>query len=229
MMLFKRKRLPKGETLGFPWSQRTHHKLLYTNKTILKFMKAISVVLQGILILAIVVAATTAGLPFAQKTLESSFESAEMSQVRSDFLKCSDKILETARTGSGNKCTLFANEGKLYVKPDGIYYSLTGKGDICSPQDWALVDISKQVWQKCTDSAGIKIYELRWFYPKNDVILLEGTVSLTSVSGTRNFDLYQKGALFVQFDSPKDLSGKTIELTRYQTSENTTVLSVNIP
>ena len=191
-------------------------------------MKAVSVILQAVLILAVIVSVATASLPFAQKTIGTSIQSAEISNVRADFLKCSDKILDTARTGSGNKCILSATEGKLFVKTDGLYYSLTGNGEICAPQDWALVDLSKQVWQKCSPSGDKKTYELRWFYPKNDVILLEGTVSLTSVSGTRNFDLYQKGVLFVQFDSPKDLSGKTIELTRYYASENTTVLSVGM-
>lgn len=191
-------------------------------------MKAVSVILQAVLILAVIISVATASLPFAQKTIGTSIQSAEISNVRADLMKCSDKILDTARTGSGNKCILSATEGKLFVKIDGLYYSLTGNSEICAPQDWALIDLNKQVWQKCSSSGDKKIYELRWFYPKNDVILLEGTVSLTSVSGTRNFDLYQKGVLFVQFDSPKDLSGKTIELTRYAASENTTVLSINI-
>lgn len=191
-------------------------------------MKAVSVILQAVLILAVIVSVATASLPFAQKTIKTSVESAEISNMRSDFMKCGDKILDTARTGSGNKCILSAAEGKIFVKTDGLYYSLIGNSEICAPQEWALIDLNKQVWQKCSPSGDKKIYELRWFYPKNDIILLEGTVNLTSVSGTRRFDLYQKGVLFVQFDSPKDLSGKTIELTRYAASENTTVLSINI-
>lgn len=198
------------------------------NKTIFHRMKAVSIILQAVLILAVVASVATASVPFAQKTIITSIESAEISNVRADFLKCSDKILDTARTGSGNKCILSAAEGKLFVKTDGLYYSLASSGEICSPQEWAIIDLNKQIWQKCSPSGDKKIYELKWFYPKNDVILLEGVVKLTSVSGTRNFDLYQKGALFVEFDSPKDLSGKTIELTRFAASENTTVLSINI-
>lgn len=191
-------------------------------------MKAVAVVIQAVLILAVVVALATAGVPVAQNMIKTSMESAEITNVRSDFLKCSDKILDTARTGSGNKCTLSATEGKLSVKTDGIYYSLLGSAEICAPQDWAIVDVNKQVWQRCAPSSGNSLYELKWFYPKNDVILLDGTVSLISVSGTRDFSLYQKGVLLVAFDSPKDLSGKTIELTRYSAAENTTVLSVSV-
>ncbi len=191
-------------------------------------MKAASIILQAVLVLAIIIAAASAGIPFAQKTLGSSVESSEMSYIRADFLKCSDKILDTARTGSGNKCILSASEGKISVRTDGLYYSLLSNNEICALQDWALIDVSKEVWQRCTASGNKKLYELKWFYPKNDVVLLEGTVTLTSVSGTQNLNLYQKGALFIEFSSPKDLSGKVIELTRYSASENTTVLSVNI-
>ncbi|MFZ3077968.1 MAG: hypothetical protein WA139_05920 [Candidatus Aenigmatarchaeota archaeon] len=191
-------------------------------------MKAVSVILQAVLTLAVIVSVATASLPFAQKTIGISIQSAEMSNVRADFLKCSDKILDTARTGSGNKCILSVTEGRIFVRTDGLYYSLTGNDGVCASQEWSLIELNKQVWQRCSSSADKKIYELRWFYPKNDVILLEGTVSLISVSGTRNFDLYQKGSLFVEFDSPKDLSGKIIELTRFAASENTTVLSINI-
>jgi len=191
-------------------------------------MKAASIILQAVLVLAIIIAAASAGIPFAQKTLGSSVESSEISYIRADFLKCSDKILDTARTGSGNKCILSASEGKISVRTDGLYYSLLSNNEICALQDWALIDVSKEVWQRCTASGNKKLYELKWFYPKNDVVLLEGTVTLTSVSGTQNLNLYQKGVLFIEFDSPKDLSGKVIELTRYSASENTTVLSINI-
>lgn len=191
-------------------------------------MKAVSTIVQAVLVLAVMIAIVVGGVTFVQKTFKVSIQTAEISNARADFLKCSDKILDTARTGSGNKCILSVTEGKLSVKTDGLYYSLTGEGEICAVQDWALVETNRQVWQKCAASGDEKIYELKWFYPKNDVILLEGSVNLTSVSGTRNFDLYQKGALFVEFDSPKELTGKVIELTRYSATENTTVLSINI-
>lgn len=191
-------------------------------------MKGVAVVIEAVLILAVVVSLGAAGIPVAQKVITSSVESAEIANVRADFLKCGDKILDTARTGSGSKCALSASEGKLSVRRDGIYYSLLGNAGICAPQDWALVDLNKQIWQRCEPSSDKSLYELKWFYPKNDVILLEGKVSITSVSGTRDFSLYQKGTLLVEFDSPKDLTGKTIELTRYYAAENTTVLSVSI-
>ncbi len=191
-------------------------------------MKALAVVVQAVLILAVVTALAAAGIPVAQKVVYGSMQSAEITNVRADFLKCSDKILDTARTGSGSKCTLSASIGKLSVKTDGIYYSLLGNPEICAQQDWALVDANKQVWQRCAASSGGSLYELKWFYPKNDVILLDGTVSLTSVSGTRDFSIYQKGTLLVEFDSPRELSGNTIELTRYSAAANTTVLSVGV-
>ncbi len=191
-------------------------------------MKAVSVILQAVLILAVMSSAATVGVPYAQKTIKSSFDSAEISSVRADMLKCSDKILDTARTGSGNRCALSANEGKLSVRTDGIYYSLTGDNGICSVHDWALVDVNKQIWQKCSLVSDQNIYQLKWTYPKNDVILLEGTISLKSVSGTRVFDISQKGVLLVEFDSPKGLQGKTIELMRNSISDTTTSLSVNV-
>lgn len=192
-------------------------------------MKAVSTVVQAVLILAVIISLATVGLTVAQKIIKTSIQSAEITNIRADFLKCSDKILDTARTGSGNKCILSVSEGKLSVKMDGLYYSLAGESEICAQQEqWALIELNRQVWQRCTPSAGKNIYELRWFYPKNDVVILEGEVSVVSASGMRNFSLYQKGTLFVEFDTPKDLSGKTIELSRYTAGENTTVLSVSI-
>ncbi len=192
-------------------------------------MKAVSVILQAVLILAVMSSAATVGVPYAQKTLKLSFDSAEISNVRADMLKCSDKILDTARTGSGNRCILSVNEGKLSVRSDGIYYSLEGNNGICSVHDWALVDVNKQVLQKCSlVPSGQNLYQLKWTYPKNDVILLEGTISLKSVSGTRVFDISQRGVLLVEFDSPKELPGKTIEFTRYSASGDTAVLSINV-
>lgn len=162
-------------------------------------MKAVEITFQAILILMVAAALVSIGIPITQKILKTSVESVEIANIKADFLKCSDKIIDTARTGSGNKCILSASEGKVSVKKDGLYYSLIGESELCAPQDWAIIDINKQVWQRCISSGDKKIYELKWFYPP-----------------------------FVEFDSPKDLPAKVIELTRYAVSQNTTVLSLNI-
>lgn len=188
--------------------------------------KKADVTIQAILILAIAAGLALTAVPWIYNSINFSIDAAEIKSVKSDMVKCSDKILETARTGSANKCVLSVNRGKLQVKTEGIYYSLLSGGEICSTHDWGLVE--RQVWQKCSQEGSQYNYQLKWFYPKNDVIILEGLISLKSVSTAKNFTLYNKGLLLVEFFSPEALTGKNIELTRYLTSENTTVLSVNI-
>lgn len=184
------------------------------------------VVIQALLILAIAAGLAITVVPWIYHTINLSMDSAEMKSVKTDMIKCSDKILETARTGSGNKCILGISRGELQVKTDGIYYSLLSGGEICSTHDWALVE--RQVWQKCSQEGSQYNYQLKWFYPKNDAVLLEGTVNKSSVSGYNIFTLENRGTLFVEFSTPESLKGNTIELTRYYASENTTVLSVNV-
>ncbi len=186
-------------------------------------MKALSVLLQAVAIAAIVTAIVAFILPWTYSSVGSSLEVSELQRVKADMLKCSDKILETARTGSTSRCFISVSKGELSVKKDGIYYTLSSNNKICDTHEWMLVE--KQVWQRCIAE---KTYQLRWFYPKSDVILLEGSVKVSSVSGTRNYELYPKGMLFVNFESPKKLVGKNLEITRESISANTTVLKINV-
>jgi len=188
-------------------------------------MKAISILIQSVLIATIGISIAMIVLPWTYTSVSSSMDISEIQSVKADMLKCSDKILETARTGSTNKCFISVSKGELEVKKDGIYYTMTSNDKICDKHEWTLIEENKQLWQKCIAGS---TYQLRWFYPKNDVILLEGEIEITSVSGTKNYNLYPKGLLFINFDSPKKLTGKNIEITRDSISNNTTVLKINI-
>jgi hypothetical protein len=184
--------------------------------------------IEAILITAVVVGIATIGIPWALNTFQITVEISEAKTVKSDFIKCSEKILETVRTGSSNKCILSVSKGVLFVRRDGIYYRLVGSGEICDPHEWALVDIPSKIWQRCEKSGENYIYELRWFYPQEDVVVLEGWVKVETPTGLKEYELSKKGYLNVEFESPEGLKGKTIELTRYLVKENTTVLSVRI-
>ncbi len=187
--------------------------------------KALSMLLQAAMIAVISIGVILSVVPWTYKSIHSSLELSEIESVKADMLKCNDKILETARTGSINKCFISISKGQLEVKKDGIYYTVSSNNVICSEHDWSLVERDKQVWQRCISGV---VYQLRWLYPKNDVILMEGNIKITSVSGTKNYDLMPKGVLFVNFYSPEKLVGKNIEIERERVSEDTTTLKINV-
>lgn len=197
-------------------------------------MKAQATILQAVLIFSIATGLVIAIVPWAYQTIGNSMDSAEINNIKAELLKCSDKILETARTGSGNKCILSVERGELEVKRDGIYYTILSNGEVCSEHDWIIIEKGKQLWQMCKID-GKYLYGLKWQYPQNDIILLEGDITVESIScknlntcEENKFSLYNKGVLLVEFYSPEKLTGKNIELTRYSVEANTTVLNVNI-
>ncbi len=167
-------------------------------------------------------------IPWVYEQMQISLDKSEIVTIKNEFMKCSEKILETIRTGSSNRCVFSVSRGDLYVKEDGIYYKLASKGRICDEHEFALIDFSSKVWQKCKKSNGLWVYELKWFYPKNDTVIVDGTVVVELPSGAKSFELVNKGAVNVGFESSKGIKGKTIELTRKVVEEDRAILRVKI-
>ncbi len=189
-------------------------------------MKAISVPVTYVLIFAITAIGAFIAFPWAYQQLEFSLDRAEMSVVKNDFLDCSKRIMEVARIGSSQKCTFSVNKGDLFVRRDGIYYRIFSKGKICDEHDWAIVENNDKIWQKCEEKG--RLYWLRWFYPKNDTILLEGKITVKLPAGERNFSFGVKGYLNVEFETPEGIKGKVLEITRKLLEKDKAILSINI-
>ncbi len=191
-------------------------------------MKAAINALVYVLIFAIAFIGIFMALPWAMKQMSSSVEHGEISVVKKDFLECAKRVIEAARTGSTEKCVFAANKGDLFVRTEGIYYRLTSTSKICDPHPWRVLERTNTVWSRCLLKGGVYVFELRWFYPKNDTVVLEGSVSIETPSGKRNYTLIGKGSLNVIFESPEGIKGKTIEIRRKLLTKDHAILSVKI-
>ncbi len=198
----------------------------FYNKKIMK--KGISAI-GYILIAAIGIIVLAAAFPWGYKQVQLSLDRGEINMVKSEFMQCSEKILETTRTGDSNKCMFSVSRGDIYIEPDGIYYKLVSSGKICDEHEFALIDFRKKIWQKCKKSGDGWIYELRWLYPKNDTVIIDGSVTITLPGGKEIVEnLYNKISVNVGFEIEKELKGKTIELTRKRITPSQTILEVKV-
>ncbi len=189
-------------------------------------MKGITVSVTYVLIFTVAAIGAFIAFPWAYQQLEFSLDKAEMGVVKNDFIDCSKRIMEVARVGSSEKCTFSVNRGDLFVRRDGIYYRILSKSKICDEHEWGLVEGSTKIWQKCEQ--GGKLYWLRWFYPKNDTIVMEGKVTVKLPTGEKNFSFGIKGYLNVEFESPEGIKGKVLEITRKLLEKDKAILSIKI-
>ncbi|HIQ49894.1 MAG TPA: hypothetical protein EYH56_01725 [Nanoarchaeota archaeon] len=190
--------------------------------------KASTVPLVYVLVFAVATVGAFIGFPWAYKQYEISLDTSEISVIKNEFIDCSKRIFEVARVGSSQKCVFSVERGDLFVRREGIYYRIISEGDICDEHEWVLIDKKYQLWQRCLKNESLKIYELRWFYPKNDTIVLEGSVIVNLPSGQKKFELSSKGYLNVEFESPEGIKGKTLEIVRKKLEEDKAVLFVRI-
>ncbi len=190
-------------------------------------MKAQSTVLQAVLIFSVLVSLAIVAAPWAYDTLQGGFDASEIDKVKSEFTKCAQKILETARTGAGNRCVFSVSRGDLEVRPDGIYYTIISRYPVCSGYPWRPIDSGKRLWESC-EADGVTRYSMRFMYPESDAILLSGDVVVRTPTGEETYSLVQKGFLMIQFSPNATMKGKSLELVRYRSSENTTVIKITV-
>jgi len=191
-------------------------------------MKASINALVYMLIFAIAFIAVLTALPWAMKQMSSSVEHSEISIVKKNFIECAKRVIETARTGSTQKCVFAVNKGNLFVKREGIYYKLASTSKLCDPHPWRVLEHTNTVWSRCLVNGSVYVFELRWFYPKNDTVVLEGDVSVQTPSGEKSYPLQTKGVLNVIFESPEGLKGKTIEIRRKLLTKDHAILTIKI-
>ncbi len=191
-------------------------------------MKSVSYEISYILLVGAVIAIAISALPWVNKQIQLSFDKAEIKNVKSQFMRCAEKILETARTGSSNKCIFSVSRGDLYVKEDGIYYKLSRDGKICEEHKFALIDYFHKLWERCKRVKEKWTYELKWFYPKNDSVIVNGDVIVEFPSGSKTFELINKGVASISFETPIELKGKMIEVVRRRVEKDKVILSVKI-
>jgi len=106
--------------------------------------------------------------------IEKSMELSEIQIVRNQFEDCNNKIMETARTGSTNKCFFSINKGQLTANTSGINYKITSRAGICDQHPWVQINEEKHIWQKCDVSDNNRIFEMMWSFSSYIVFQLNG-------------------------------------------------------
>ena len=114
------------------------------------------------LIMIIIVLVTAIVVAWTVMNTLGFFEMNEINAVKHDFEECSNKIMETARTGMSNKCIFSISRGKIIGTTDDISYQVVSKVKVCDETDWVLINPEKNIWQKCDFSGREDIFSLKW-------------------------------------------------------------------
>ena len=129
-------------------------------------MKALTTVIQAILLLIVAASLVTAAVPWAIQNFDLSVDITEIKTIKSQFDTCSDRIIETARTGSTNKCIFNIKNGQITGRTQGVYYSLASNGHICDSSPLVEMDSKNHIWQECNVSGSTYVFGMLWMFPK---------------------------------------------------------------
>lgn len=192
-------------------------------------------VLEALLILVIAVALLAVAVPWIYDSLQKSKDISETQAIRGQLEQCNDKLVETARTGTSNRCIFSSEKGAMTAFSDGIYYKITTQAEICSQQDWTEINKDKHIWQKCNVQDGTKQFQLKWSWP-NDITIqgqnLDGEIlrSNSYVADIKFNDSldFRTLTLVVQFNFTEGQSGKIIEINRIGFDKEKAILKVEI-
>jgi len=199
-------------------------------------VRGVSSVIVAVLITVIAASASIAAYFWVMPRISLSFDMGETQTVQTALESCDTKILETARTGSGNKCIFPSSRGTITAQYDGIYYSLKSKGRMCDPTlDWISIVPAKHIEFSCNvTSEGTTSYGLRWRYPQTLNITIENldgslsrynellTVNVTPPTELRTLNV------FIYLIKEAGTAGKNIELNRRQLTSDNVTLGVRI-
>ena len=190
---------------------------------------------EFVLIALVVVAIIAFIYPWASKMMKEAFDAAEVSAMQNQFKDCNLKILETARTGTKNKCLFSISQGELTGTNLGIEYNLDTESPICEQHTLMIIDEESHIYQSCIVSGDYKNFKMVWRFPES--VLVEGTglqgtqMKGDSPVGTITFGddvVFITLTLQVNFDYGEGGTGNTVELERKSIDSDKVELSVNI-
>lgn len=191
---------------------------------------------EFLLITAVVIALTAFALPWITGTINESLDVGEVSSIRGQFKSCSNKILETARTGTTNKCLFSISRGKIIAKLEGLEYSLLSTTGICTPHLLKIIDEESHIYQECIDAGMTRIYKMIWMFPTQLKVEAEGLTGTKVEGGTPvgSIDFgsgpieFRTLTLLVEFDYGTNQTGTNVELTRKSMSVDKITIGVKI-
>jgi hypothetical protein len=191
---------------------------------------------EFLLITAVVIALTAFALPWITGTINESLDIGELASIQNQFKSCSNKILETARTGTTNKCVFSISRGTIDAKTEGLEYLLLSSAPICTPHPLEIIDEQSHIYQHCIDAGLTRVYKMIWMFPSQIKVEAE-TLSGTHIKGgtpVGNIDFgsgpieFRTLTLMVEFDYAQNMTGTNIELTRKSMSVDKVVIGVKI-
>ena len=192
-------------------------------------------VLEAVLITVISVSLVALSFPWVMKAIGESMDTIEVSFIKSQFDTCSDRILETARTGTSNRCFFNINRGKLAGKTEGLSYTIVSSASICDPHPLTEIDDRKHIWQECREVDGQKVYEMLWMFPKE--LEVSGTgiqgskMAGQSSSGSIGFDdpiNFRTLSVYVGFEYKPDETGNVVDMSRVAITDEDVTLSIRL-
>ena len=194
-------------------------------------MRASVSAFQAILLLVISASIITVAVPWALSTVSLSFDVTEINTIKSQFDSCNDRILETARTGSTNKCMFDVKNGQITGRTEGLYYKIVSSGPVCDYSPLVEIDGRTHVWQECNVTGTQRVYGMLWMFPKDVNITgagLGGAVSDGSSVGFGSTVTFRTLTLSVIFNHKVGEAGTVVEMSRVNMTGSNVTLSVKI-
>lgn len=198
-------------------------------------MRGVIPIIQVMLLFIIVTSLIVLMFPWAVKTIGESMDVSEIDSIKPQFDDCGEKILETARTGTTNKCIFNIKRGTITGKTEGVEYNLLSTAPICDQHDLVEIDERTHVWQACSVSGENRIYSLLWYFP------LQLKVNGTDVQGDEvkgkmavadiNFQNpieFKTLTLYAGFEYVPGEAGDVIEISRVNITETNVTLKIKI-
>ncbi len=193
-------------------------------------------VIEFVLIIAIVISLTAFSYPWASKIIGEALDLGEISAVEPQFKQCSRKILETARTGTTNRCTFSISNGQLKGKIEGIEYSLMSTAPVCDPHPLIIIDEDSHIYQECEVSGENRVYKLLWMFPLEleaegsgvEGDQLQGETPISNISFSDDPIKFLTLTLLAEFEYGPGESGNSVEITRKSLSSDKILMGVRI-
>jgi len=199
-------------------------------------------ILQAMLIMLIAISLVVIALPWVLDIIGEMMDISEIKGVKTQLEMCDEKIIETSRTGSVNKCLFSVSRGELTGSREGINYKLISFADVCDRHPWVLINEEKHLWQKCDVRGDKSILELRWNFPKEIKIQgqqfvgneLRGDVPIGNINFGDEPLLYGEDivfrtlSLYVEFEHQLGETGNLIEISRVSITAEDVTLKIKI-
>ena len=192
-------------------------------------------ILQVILIAAVSVALIGIASPSIMGSIDESMDMIEVNYIKSQFDACSDRILETARTGVENRCFFNIDRGEMRGTSTSLSYVLVGTANICDPHDSIQIDEKRHIWQKCTATTEGRVFEMLWTYPEEIEIAGSNIGGSIMWGDTKQGDIdfdpdvnFITVSVYVKFEYKPGETGNIVDMERVSFTEDDVTLKLTL-